>query len=121
VGRELTGEELKDALNTYAKSAALPPALPLIQVGAIVLVGLGFDRWRPMIVSAAAWDAKINAQRLFGSVFCEPEDHNTDALRGILTTHTNPVKFTGRPDRHNPVVYAEEVPYGVAPGCWRPR
>jgi hypothetical protein len=84
-------------------------------IGDTVLVTLDVGTVRPLIVGA------ITDVRVSGLLVCEPEDHNTPALRNLTTGGVNPGRFHGRPERYNPFVYAELLTLGKGIGQWHPR
>ncbi len=98
-----------------------------ITVGDIVLVRLDLAVERPMIVTRIGLetiyprlhDVGQTELRASGVVFCEPEDHNTPAVRGLTAVQGDPARFTGRPERYNPVIYAESLAGGPGLGQWR--
>lgn len=87
---------------------------------------------RPMIISAAGL-VTIHARqtptadqrsweefRVSGTIFCEPEDHNTTAVR-TLGSLQDPARIHGRPDRYHPMVYGESLAPGTGIGQWIPK
>lgn len=101
-----------------------------VQPGDVVLVLLEPGIRRPMMVTRigpviihARQTPTAAAQshdeiRASGVLFCEPEDHNTVALRTLGQDYLDPARIHGRPDRHGPYAYAENLAPGVGIGQW---
>jgi hypothetical protein len=87
-----------------------------MRIGDHVLVRLSPGVERPMVVTFVG--AFNSEPRICGSVFCEPEDHRTEAFAGrhILG---DPAQFHGRPTVHTPVVYAFMLREGAGIREWR--
>lgn len=114
-------------------STTPPPAASAIpstnrpRIGDTVLVCLLRGIYRPLMVTRACvvpihqigLPGPQEEFRLSGVIFCEPEDHNTDALRGGAERPHDPARIHGRPDRLTPYAYAEALAPGDGIGQWR--
>jgi hypothetical protein len=105
-----------------------------VQIGDIVLVKLGDDIRRPLLVTHTETvtiglrDTPTTAPtptqqefRVSGVLCCEPEDHVLPALRGACDRAGDPARITGRPDRQMPFAYAAWLAEGTGIGQWIPR
>lgn len=83
-------------------------ARPLLVTG-IVLVSVS-----PPMTKDPKMEERIN-----GTLFCEPEDHNTAAFRILGQTGDDPARIHGRPERYHTTCYGESLRRGSALGQWR--
>lgn len=105
------------------------PTATRIRVSDLVLVKLDTDIIRPMLVT---WVGRVRVGRplvdqeqrtevrVSGTIFCEPDDHLTSALRGFGAPD-DPARFHGRPERYHTTIYGEQLAYGTSIGQWVPR
>lgn len=108
-------------------AGSTPPVV--IAAGDVVLVRLDESVRRPMIVTAVVRaviheratptvaEASHEELRVSGTIFCDPEDHSTPAIRST-GTHGDPARIHGRPDRFTPFVYGECLKPGMGIGEW---
>lgn len=97
-----------------------PADHPDLLLGDVVMVCLDVGVWRPMTVSSIYQEAGAPL-RLGGTIHCDPADHTLKAFRGYLDTQPGTARIHGRPERHAPIGYGEDLTEGVAIGCWRRR
>lgn len=106
------------------RSTSLRPSV--VELGDIVLLKLDEAVRRPLLVtwigpvdisSPSAQTPQIET-RISGTLFCQPEDHSTPALRTLGQLSHDPARIHGRPDRLLPQCYAECVREGVGVGEW---
>lgn len=99
------------------------------ELGDIVLVRLDATILRPMLVTATATvdvapplarEPQLEF-RINGTLFCEPEDHTTAAVRTLGQSGTDPARLIGRPDRLLPLCYGEYLKAGSEIGQWTKR
>lgn len=101
------------------------------RIGDTVLVLLDPGVRRPLLVTFAGMvtiherqTADVSSRdefRVSGTLFCEPEDHTSTAIRTLGSRPGDPAKIYGRPDRHMPIAYAEHLAPGPAIGQWTMR
>jgi hypothetical protein len=110
------------------KPAVAPPLTsPRPQVGDLVFVQLDPGVFRPLLITATPTitlviDGTPQTQfRISGTLFCEPEDHSTSAIRTLGTGTRDPARFHGRPERLTPCIYAEALAEGPGLGQWQGR
>lgn len=81
---------------------------------------------RPLIVTAcgllnvappSARDTQLEF-RVNGTIFCEPEDRSSAAIRTLGQSGSDPARLHGSPDRFTPFCYAESLKEGSAIGQW---
>lgn len=96
-----------------------------VRIGDTVLVKLDEHIRRPLLVSSvhtvnvALPMQPVSLQwRISGTLFCEPEDHSTPAIRTLGQGSPDPARITGRPDRHQTCCYAEHLKEGMSLGEW---
>lgn len=117
--------------STSQPAALQPPGVqsrrhPAIEVGDIVLLKLDEHVRRPLLVTwigpvdTAAPDSHTShfETRVSGTLFCQPDDHSTVALRTLGQISQDPARIVGRPDRLLPQCYAECVREGMEVGEW---
>lgn len=122
----LPSTKLPRALPTAPAKAlsAQAGASPRPQIGDMVLVTMGPEIRRPLLITAAGMQpigpssAPAEAFRLSGTLFCEPEDHVLPAFR-LLSTASDPARIHGRPDRLLPIAYGEHLAEGTGIGQWQ--
>jgi len=80
---------------------------------------------RPLIISRVAtiniappMQAEFFETRVSGTLFCEPDDHQTPAVRTLGQGSPDPARITGRPDRLLPQCYGEYLREGTGLGEW---
>lgn len=96
-----------------------------VLIGDLVLVKLDEHIRRPLLVSSVhqinvappMQEARLET-RISGTLFCEPEDHSTPAIRSLGQGTPDPARITGRPDRHQTGCYAEHLKEGMGLGEW---
>jgi len=113
---------------TDAPSAAPSTNLrrqPVVEVGDTVLVKLEEGVRRPLLITrigpvniAPPMQPEVHESRVSGILFCEPDDHSTIAVRTLGQGSRDPARITGRPDRHLPLCYAEDLREGMGIGEW---
>lgn len=116
-----TGISTPEAGKTPSTRPAAPP-----RIGMQVRVRLDVNVWRPLIISAlplvpigSAMDKDPQLeQRVNGTIFCEPEDHTTLALRTLGEGTRDPARIFGRPERTLPLAYVENLARGEGIGQW---
>lgn len=60
--------------------------------------------------------------RIGGTIHCDPADHTTKAFRGYLDSQKDgSARIHGRPDRHVPLGYGEDLTEGYEIGNWQRR
>ena len=97
--------------------AALPKAViarpgSKVSIGDTLLVKLDENIRRPLIVT------KVKDGRVCGTLFCEPDDRTTPAIRTLGQGSSDPARIVGSPDRHATTVYAEHLQEGMGLGEW---
>jgi hypothetical protein len=116
---------LTDAPSAAPSTRPAPRHVP-IEVGDIVLLKLDESIRRPLLVS---WVGQVDVAlpsarephyepRVSGTLFCQPDDHATPAIRTLGEGSPDPARITGRPDRLLPQCYAEYVREGMGIGEW---
>jgi hypothetical protein len=103
-----------------ARRTAGAPAL--VAVGDTVLVQLGDSIIRPLLITCIGRYTPPNGPievRINGTLFCEPDDHNSPAFR--RPGSSDPSEITGRPTLQSPCCFAYMLREGRAPGEWTPR
>ncbi len=120
-----------DSTMTPPAAASATPSTKLAaraQIGETVLVLLAPGVRRPLLVTGLGvvevgrLHEVRREVRISGTLFCEPEDHLQTLIRaGSHGVAGDPAQFHGRPDRHQPFVYAEHLKEGPGIGEWQPR
>lgn len=96
------------------------------QIGVIVLVRIDVETVRPLIVTAAEYQAvalhPVQMEwRVSGLICCEPDDHTRAAFRGGGEILRDPARITGHPDRLLPLGRGESLREGDGIAQWRRR
>ena len=96
-----------------------------VQLGDCVLVKLDEHIRRPLLVSslqqvnvAPPMQPEQLEWRVSGTIFCDPADHSTPAVRSLGQGSSDPARITGRPDRQLPLCYGEHLKEGMGVGEW---
>lgn len=95
-------------------------------IGDRVLVRLDVGTLRPMMVTNCGLiDVSPPSSRepqlefrVNGTIFCEPEDGSSAAVRTLGQSGTDPARLHGRPDRLLPLCYGESLKEGSEIGQW---
>ena len=92
-----------------------PAATRAVRGGDIVYVRLSPAIERPLIVT---FISRPDGTRICGTLFCEPDDHRTDAFIGARTPG-DVAQLYGRPTVLQPTVYAFMLKEGSGVREWR--
>lgn len=97
-----------------------------MQISDRVLVRLDMGVLRPMLVTACGFidispptaSTPELEFRINGTIFCEPEDRSSAAVRTLGQVGSDPARLHGAPDRLQPWCYGEMLKEGSGIGQW---